>query len=520
MAQKRFDTATKLTVRDESLKIDASGPSPAFEFVDHTDSSVFSIDETGSIIFSELIIDSLIDIREEITSGYVSTLSGEDGISVSLSNGEATVSIGQDVSTSSNVVFSGLNVTEKLTVNGNFSSTGGINAFSTETFEIDASFIVLNSDETGSPSENAGIEIERGSENNVSIVWNESTDKWTFTNDGIVYKNIGAMSSLEDAGDTQISVSPSNESILLFNGTKWVDSSFGYSDPVGSIIMMTSATPPSLKWKICNGQAISRTTYSELWDLLRNGGSSSPYGNGDGSTTFNLPDIVSYTIFGTSSASSASASFFSENQNSQHSHTITIDPNTSFHSHSSISYGSSSNTHFHNAANFADAAPHGHNSNPSNINTEHQHNVGLSAGGATHSHPSSPVAGQQGAPHTHPYRSTPTTGATSGANPHSHTHSRAAYNTLGVTANHFHFVDFGNDNAPHSHPSTNISPTYNHNHNINDAGPSGGHSHGDSNLPSNNVSHSHNAEVTTSDSQTHTHSIDSVSIVYMIKVLP
>lgn len=40
-------------------------------------------------------------------------------------------------------------------------------------------------------------------------------------------------------------------------------------------------------WFVCNGQAISRTTYSELFDLI-----GTTYGSGDGSTTFNLPDFT------------------------------------------------------------------------------------------------------------------------------------------------------------------------------------------------------------------------------------
>ena len=44
-------------------------------------------------------------------------------------------------------------------------------------------------------------------------------------------------------------------------------------------------------WAPCDGRSISRITFSNLWDILRNGTSSSPYGNGDGSTTFNVPDL-------------------------------------------------------------------------------------------------------------------------------------------------------------------------------------------------------------------------------------
>lgn len=56
-------------------------------------------------------------------------------------------------------------------------------------------------------------------------------------------------------------------------------------------MMWATATSPS-GYLLCDGTAVSRTTYSSLWDVLRAGGSTSPYGSGDGSTTFNLPNLV------------------------------------------------------------------------------------------------------------------------------------------------------------------------------------------------------------------------------------
>lgn len=38
-------------------------------------------------------------------------------------------------------------------------------------------------------------------------------------------------------------------------------------------------------WFLCNGQAVSRTAYAKLFELI-----GTNFGNGDGSTTFNLPD--------------------------------------------------------------------------------------------------------------------------------------------------------------------------------------------------------------------------------------
>lgn len=58
----------------------------------------------------------------------------------------------------------------------------------------------------------------------------------------------------------------------------------------GIISQYIGATAPS-GYLLCDGSPVSRTTYSALWDVLRNGTSSSPYGDGNGTTTFNLPNL-------------------------------------------------------------------------------------------------------------------------------------------------------------------------------------------------------------------------------------
>lgn len=85
-----------------------------------------------------------------------------------------------DKTFSNNVVISG-----DLTVSG---TTTTVN---TETILLADNIITLNSNYTGSaPTENGGIEIERGTLANTSLLWNESTDRWTFTNDGTIFYNI------------------------------------------------------------------------------------------------------------------------------------------------------------------------------------------------------------------------------------------------------------------------------------------------------------------------------------------
>ena len=56
--------------------------------------------------------------------------------------------------------------------------------------------------------------------------------------------------------------------------------------PTGSIIALGGPTPPT-GWLACDGTAISRTTYADLFNVIGTG-----WGAGDGSTTFNLPDLA------------------------------------------------------------------------------------------------------------------------------------------------------------------------------------------------------------------------------------
>lgn len=58
--------------------------------------------------------------------------------------------------------------------------------------------------------------------------------------------------------------------------------------PVGMLVA-TAATVEPIGWLFCDGRLVSRATYATLFTAL--GGNSSPYGTGDGSTTFNLPDL-------------------------------------------------------------------------------------------------------------------------------------------------------------------------------------------------------------------------------------
>lgn len=76
---------------------------------------------------------------------------------------------------------------QDLTVRGNLLVTGNTTFFRTETIEVDDNIIILNANVSGVPTENAGIEVERGTSNNAVILWNETTDRWETTVNGVSY---------------------------------------------------------------------------------------------------------------------------------------------------------------------------------------------------------------------------------------------------------------------------------------------------------------------------------------------
>ena len=69
-------------------------------------------------------------------------------------------------------------LTGNVTVTGNLTVSGTTTTVNSETLTIDDNIIVLNNNVTGTPTENGGIEIERGTATNVYLRWNETTDLW------------------------------------------------------------------------------------------------------------------------------------------------------------------------------------------------------------------------------------------------------------------------------------------------------------------------------------------------------
>lgn len=105
--------------------------------------------------------------------------------------------------------------------------------------------------------------------------------------------------------------------------------------PSGMLAPFAGTSAPS-GWFLCYGQAVSRTTYAALFTAI-----GTTYGTGDGSTTFNLPDLRGRTIAGVDDMGGSAASRLTGDNGAS---TATADSNGSFTSATNILVDGNSGT--------------------------------------------------------------------------------------------------------------------------------------------------------------------------------
>jgi hypothetical protein len=129
-----------------------------------------------------------------LTNTGLYTIIGTDNeIEVGVFNNTASVGLPNNVIAPGNLsILGSASVVGNLNIDGSLYVSGNTLQINTTELMVEDNFITLNYSASATPTENAGIEVERGSSNNVSITWNEGLDKWQFTNDGVTYEDLGA----------------------------------------------------------------------------------------------------------------------------------------------------------------------------------------------------------------------------------------------------------------------------------------------------------------------------------------
>jgi hypothetical protein len=154
------------------------------------------------------------------TATEVSVIGTGSEVEVTHGSGSIQVGLPNDV-----VIGNNLSVTNDLSVSGDASITGSLTitgdliSTNTERIDLEDSVIQLNSNATGTPTDaaDAGLEVNRGSSTNVKLLWDESSDRWTFSNNGTDYYDIPISTEYDSYGDWDLKV----------DGTKVLDVTSG-----------------------------------------------------------------------------------------------------------------------------------------------------------------------------------------------------------------------------------------------------------------------------------------------------
>jgi hypothetical protein len=186
----------------------------------------------------------------KIASGTAITVSRTDANTITVTNDGVTALTGTanevEVSASSGSVTVGLpdNVTigGTLTVTGDLTVNGTTTTLNTDTLAVEDNIVVLNSNVTGTPSLDAGIEVERGTYTNAKIYWNETENAWYLSTPGdsgdaateAAITASGSLSLFNTISDGSNTATPdsSNDTLTFAAGTGLTASVNGTTDTV------------------------------------------------------------------------------------------------------------------------------------------------------------------------------------------------------------------------------------------------------------------------------------------------
>jgi len=211
-------------------------------------------DDSGTITFSA---DNDQAITIKTTGTGATTMQSENAVNITTTGGSSDIALtasaqielnsdvvlastktitcagGNDLRIASPVDFRAQNLSNinsivgDLTVTGDFTVSGTTTTINTETLTVDDNIIVLNNNATGSASQNAGIEVERGDDANKQLLWNETDDKWTVGSETFVagtFEGTATSAQYADLAERYHSGSPIEAgSVVCFGGDNEIE---------------------------------------------------------------------------------------------------------------------------------------------------------------------------------------------------------------------------------------------------------------------------------------------------------
>ena len=140
---------------------------------------------SADVTINTTVAANSVALGTDTTGNYVAAIAGTANQITATGSGAESATVTLSLPTA--ITFPGSTTTVgNATVNGNLTVLGTTTSSSTTTVNLGDSILILNADEVGTPTQNAGIEIERGTSVNKSLLWDETADRWTVGAEAIV----------------------------------------------------------------------------------------------------------------------------------------------------------------------------------------------------------------------------------------------------------------------------------------------------------------------------------------------
>ena len=142
------------------------------------------------------------------------------GTGIGASSGALSVDSTVVVTSGAQTVGGDKTFSNDVTITGNLTVNGTQTIVNTTQLAISDNIIELNRDASGAPSENAGLQVNRGSSSDVFLQYNETSDVWQFTNDGSTYYSIATDTDDLSEGSTNLYFTNARADARISNAIK------------------------------------------------------------------------------------------------------------------------------------------------------------------------------------------------------------------------------------------------------------------------------------------------------------